>query len=576
MHRQPEAPSKVLILDGDSKAAAACVLALPKNCELHVAGPAEDCLSFASRRVTRRFVQPVFTSELQAWIAERDREEAYDLIVPATEVSLLAIKRQSLDSALRAKAVIGREDALDTALDKQRTLAVAESIGVRIPGSAIVTRVEDIPPSPGLPTVLKPVHSKVDTPRGVVAFSVHICKTEKERIEAFRRMLPLAPVIEQEYFRGSAIGIVMLFEHGALRWAFAMEQIHDIPVTGGVSTYRRSIEAPAHVIRAAADLLGHLDWHGVGMVEFKVAENGDYRLMEINPRLWESLWLAVAAGVNFPLGLLKLARNEPPGPQPSYRRKLYARDVAKDAIWFAQSWRERRNVLAVKPLRVTDFFALARPLVGAEVWDLFRWRAPSLWWRLTLGTLTSARLRIRTVAARHTAAANWERLADDWRNGKISRVLVLCHGNICRSPVAALLLQRLVPDVEIASAGFHAEAGRHAPLDWVEVVAKTLEEDLTPHRSRVVTADMIAGADLIVLMEATEWAALAKLAPDALRKTVMLGAAAPDSGPRGEEIPDPYCKPPGDMRLIALAIEQCVGNMAHQYCASARREAALP
>ena len=76
---------------------------------------------------------------------------------------------------------------------------------------------------------------------------------------------------------------------------------------------------------------------------------------------------------------------------------------------------------------------------------------------------------------------------------------------------------------------------------------------------------MIAHADMIIVMETANWHALAKLAPEAMSKTVMLGAVAPDSGPRGEEISDPSCKPPGDMRHIALAIEQCIDNIAIQY-----------
>jgi len=48
-------------------------------------------------------------------------------------------------------------------------------------------------------------------------------------------------------------------------------------------------------------LLSRLKWNGVAMVEFKkVIEEGDYRLMEINPRLWGSLDLSIAAGIDFP------------------------------------------------------------------------------------------------------------------------------------------------------------------------------------------------------------------------------------------------------------------------------------
>ena len=57
-------------------------------------------------------------------------------------------------------------------------------------------------------------------------------------------------------------------------------------------------------------LLTALNWHGVAMVEFKIDATGQHWLMEINPRLWGSLALSIDAGVDFPLGLLQVARGE--------------------------------------------------------------------------------------------------------------------------------------------------------------------------------------------------------------------------------------------------------------------------
>lgn len=565
MLQAPTEQSKVLVLDGNSKAAAECLLALPRGCELHVSERAEYCLGFASRRVARRLVQPGFTDDLRQWVLARDRECDYDLVIPSTEVALLAMKSQALDPRLRAKLVIPDERAIDIALDKWLTVEAAREVGVKAPWTTLVEDGQQIAPASGFPTVLKPIHSKVATPSGVVSLSVKICSNETERQNALRRMLQLTPVLEQEYFAGRGIGIEMLFENGAPRWAFAHERVHELPVDGGASTYRRSIEPPPQLLEASIRLLEHLRWHGVGMVEFKLAANGDYRLMEINPRLWGSLPLAVMAGVNFPLGLLRIARGAPVGEQPRFRRHVYARDLAKDAVWFAQSWRQRRNPLAVQPLRVRDFIALARPLVGRERWDLFRWRERELWWRLTLDTLRSMRARLRSANARTMSAANWRRLAVPWRRGQINRVLFLCYGNICRSPLTALLLAKLAPGLDITSAGFYPEAQRHSPLDWVEAVAATLDVDLAPHRSHTLSRQMIENAELIVVMDAANWQALAKFAPHALARTILLGSLAPDANLRHDEIPDPYCKPPGDMKSIAAMMDQCVANLARQH-----------
>jgi len=193
MRQQPAVHPKVLVLDGASKAAAECVLALDRTCEVHVSERTERCVSFASRRLTKRFVQPVSTLELGTWIQALDQEEHYDLIVPATEISLLALKDEALGPTLRAKAVIPSEHSIDVALDKQQTVAEAVSLGIKSPWGVLVTSTGDIPSASNLPSVLKPVHSKVGTSHGAVALSVQICRTETERHEAYQRMLPLTP-----------------------------------------------------------------------------------------------------------------------------------------------------------------------------------------------------------------------------------------------------------------------------------------------------------------------------------------------------------------------------------------------
>ena len=83
-------------------------------------------------------------------------------------------------------------------------------------------------------------------------------------------------------------------------------------------------------------------------------------------------------------------------------------------------------------------------------------------------------------------------------------MLVLCHGNICRSPIAAALLAReLAPlDIGVRSAGF-VGFNRPAPAEAV-AAAECHGVDLSDHRSRLVTADLVRTADLIVVMDSTQ------------------------------------------------------------------------
>lgn len=554
-----DASSKVLILDGHSKAAAASILALPREATLHVAAVDDDCLGFASRRVARKLRQPATPAESRVWLEALDAREHYRLVIPSTEASLLAVKAQDLDSGLRARCVLASENSLDIALDKRRTLALADKLGIRIPAGTLVTSMRECAEPAAWPVVVKPIHSKVATRSDTMSLQPRICPDLESWRLALDDFLPWSPVLVQEYFRGHGVGVEVLFERGQARWLFAHRRIHELPVTGGASSYRRSIPVPPELQRATIDLLGALDWHGVAMVEFKLADNGDYRLMEINPRLWGSLPLAIAAGVNFPVGLLHLAAGESPGGQPRYRR-IHARDVAKDAHWFEDSLHERHNPLCVTPIHARDFLGLLRPLFGHERWDLFHWRERELWRASMQPALDGLRARLQRRAVARSARRNWRRLAPAWRSGCIHRVLVLCYGNICRSPVVAALLQEALPQIAFISTGFHT-GGRASPRTWAMVVAHTLGVDLDSHRSRQVTATAITDADLILVMDSRNWHAVATSFPDALAKTVLLGVA---SGGDSSEVRDPYDEDPAGMRAIATQLGQACTRLANQ------------
>ncbi len=104
-------------------------------------------------------------------------------------------------------------------------------------------------------------------------------------------------------------------------------------------------------------------------------------------------------------------------------------------------------------------------------------------------------------------------------------ILVVCTGNICRSPMAEQLLRANFADadldVEISSAGTGAADGQ--PM---ETVAATLSRTLggEPHRflSRVLRADAVAGADLILTATRAHRADVARLLPRAAPHTFTL------------------------------------------------------
>lgn len=119
------------------------------------------------------------------------------------------------------------------------------------------------------------------------------------------------------------------------------------------------------------------------------------------------------------------------------------------------------------------------------------------------------------------------------------RILVVCTGNICRSPLAEAMLKVELPDRTVTSAGLAARSGEPADLPAREL-ARANNLDLEAHVARALKRDMVAQADLILVMTEDHRRAIGALVPEALGKTLLLGRWLPAGS--GGEIPDPYRK----------------------------------
>lgn len=115
-------------------------------------------------------------------------------------------------------------------------------------------------------------------------------------------------------------------------------------------------------------------------------------------------------------------------------------------------------------------------------------------------------------------------------------ILIVCVGNICRSPTAEAILKSKLEglDIEVTSAGLGAMVGK--PVD--STAAAIMAEgglSLPRHKARQITPRMIRSADLILTMENRQIQAVHKLAPEARGKTFLFGRWL-----GGCEVPDPY------------------------------------
>ena len=187
---------------------------------------------------------------------------------------------------------------------------------------------------------LEHLFSKVDFPVVVKsdqtnsAKGVHYIQSRESAIADYMSMLKEEnkyPFL-QEYVNGFGYGVSILMNHGKLRAIFTHKRVREKTYTGGTSTVRISVKNPV-LEQYAVELLSKVKFHGVAMVEFKYDEvTKKVFVIDVNPRFWGSLALAIQAGVDFPYLLFKMARDGDVSPVLDYKTGVTVKWVLGEGL----------------------------------------------------------------------------------------------------------------------------------------------------------------------------------------------------------------------------------------------------
>jgi predicted ATP-grasp superfamily ATP-dependent carboligase len=247
------------------------------------------------------------------------------LLLPMSEMTLGTLYAARLPE--RAHVAAPPEPAYRFATDKPALLAEARACGFAIPRGCVLAAgrgPDDVPGDLRFPLVAKPAHScwleggrwrrggarRVDSPAALAAA---------------RREIGGPALLVQEHVPGRGEGLSFLRCGGKTVARFAHRRLREKPPSGGVATLAESAPLEPDLCEAADRLLDRIGYEGVGMLEVRRTPEGRAVLMELNPRFWGSLALAIAAGVDFPRLAVAAARGEPlppPAPRPARVRWL--------------------------------------------------------------------------------------------------------------------------------------------------------------------------------------------------------------------------------------------------------------
>ncbi|PIP03768.1 MAG: protein tyrosine phosphatase [Hydrogenophilales bacterium CG_4_10_14_3_um_filter_58_23] len=142
----------------------------------------------------------------------------------------------------------------------------------------------------------------------------------------------------------------------------------------------------------------------------------------------------------------------------------------------------------------------------------------------------------------------------------IHNILVICIGNICRSPIAEGLLKRALPEKRVYSAGIGAMIGYPADPFAVQLMQE-LGIDISAHRAQSLASWMVSEADIILTMDQEQKRFIEQKYSTSKGKVFRLGEFSK------YDIPDPYQQDLAVFRqtytLIAQGVDALIERIAH-------------
>jgi predicted ATP-grasp superfamily ATP-dependent carboligase len=265
------------------------------------------------------------------------------VLIPAHDGSIEALRRHRANVECHVRVALTGEEGLRLAVSKQRTLALAATIGIPTPRSIMAACADDAPAAVaelGLPLVVKPDFSWARRGRQASRLSCTVA-VDLDETKRFVDALAAAGAgaVLQEWIPGAREAVSLFRAEGKVLARFAQVAFRMYPPLGGSSVVRKSISLPGDTTEAAELLVEAAGLDGYSEVEFRRDARNRPLLMEVNPRLSASVEIAVRAGVDFPLLLYRWAVGEPLRPVNGYRPGMRMRWLGGDIGWLRATLR---------------------------------------------------------------------------------------------------------------------------------------------------------------------------------------------------------------------------------------------
>jgi len=239
------------------------------------------------------------------------------LVLPGTEPDLVALSRRVEFFPRDVVVGVCPPAVVERAIDKTLLADLARTAGLEVPETVEVSASDGTCLPIPYPVVIKPLKSDLRGSRGV---SHHYSASRVDSAGQLRdavAALPCQRALVQPYLQGAVGSIAGVFWDGRMVAAVQARADRIWPPYCGSFTHAITIPLDQELSSRIGGLLRAIGWNGLFQVDF-IEHSGRNFLIDLNPRMYTSLAITTAAGVNLPAIWVDLLRGAPPRVPPQY------------------------------------------------------------------------------------------------------------------------------------------------------------------------------------------------------------------------------------------------------------------
>ena len=296
---------RVLLTDGENRSVlAACRGLRAAGFEVDAVAGAQPAPTHWSRACDERWALPPAVRDETGFLdglTKITQSKRYDLLLAGSDASLLTISAQRSRLEPHVQLALPSHQTVLAATSKWALRETAADCGFGELRTIVCSGVASLQAAArmlGFPVVLKPIRSVV-VRETVTEHRGSVTVADEHELRSLADAFG-DPCMLQACGRGPVVSFAGVFTDGRLLASAVSRYARTWPPAGGNVCYSQTIDAPPALERAVCELLRGLGWAGLFELELIEQPHGGFVPIDLNPRVYGSLALALRAGANLP------------------------------------------------------------------------------------------------------------------------------------------------------------------------------------------------------------------------------------------------------------------------------------